>query len=427
MKQRFTLDIEQSRIFIKYFMAAMKESGNQILPANSSERFDNGYYLSEHSVNFKLNGEQVFVIWLLKFNSDYTLNSIKNLNNEGNADFELKLSMFINGVLQDVLSLKRNTYFRRKIYHAFSGTNFMGEYWLKGCRFAQLIPEDNECHLVSAERLLVIDQKVEAIDDSNATEIANEKASELISFLSFIMNLGLEVPKKEDRFFLAQNDDVFSMHRASNQIHSSAHCVGEMPRKRELSPLGEFKGSVFDRFPPMGTLVCPTETRKILSGISDASEEIKDAFRRCCKLYQLALNAGRGRPTVRISYMCAAVEAIVKTNQGEYKSFSDFMTRYSGENRELHEFVYSSVRSAHFHSGSFVLGEFDFNSPSMNPHASKISDNTLNAEAKMRFAIFNWLNEKIEFTEIREPIFKPFETKRFSVYGHAIIGNNDKN
>jgi len=67
----------------------------------------------------------------------------------------------------------------------------MGEYWLQGVRFAQLIPEDNQCHLINAERILVFDQKIEAIDDSNASEIANEKAAELSSYLSFIMNIGL--------------------------------------------------------------------------------------------------------------------------------------------------------------------------------------------------------------------------------------------
>jgi len=427
MTQDFNLDLEQSRMFVKYFMAAMKEPGNPILPGNSSERFENGYYLSEHSVSFEWKGEKIFINWLLKFNSDYTLNSISNLNNVGNTDFELRISGLLNEVLQNVLSLKRNKYFRRKIYHTFSGTNFMGEYWLQGSRFAQLIPEDHECHLVNAERLLVIDQKIEAIDDSNATEIANEKASELSSFLSFIMNIGLEVPNSEERFFLARDKDKFSMQRSSNQIISTDHAVSEMPKKKELSPLGEFKGSVFDRFPPMGSLVCPTETRKILAGISDSTEEIKDAFRRCCKLYQLALNVGRGYPTVRISYLCGAVEAIVKSNQEEYVSFSDFMTKYSGENRELHSFIYSSVRSAHFHSGSFVLGEFDFASHSMNPHASKISDDTMSAEAKMRFAIFNWLNEKIEFADKQEHNFKPFETKRFSVFGRTTIGKKEKN
>ncbi len=38
-------------------MAGMKELGNPILPSNSSERFENGYILSEHLVNFKIKCE----------------------------------------------------------------------------------------------------------------------------------------------------------------------------------------------------------------------------------------------------------------------------------------------------------------------------------------------------------------------------------
>ncbi|MFY0645007.1 MAG: hypothetical protein JXR19_11115 [Bacteroidia bacterium] len=425
MKQKFNLDKEQTRIFIKYFTAGMKENGNLILPANSSERFENGYFLSEQSVNFKINGESVFVIWLLTFNSDHTLSSIANLNNEGNSDFELKISGFLNDILQNVLSLKRDKFFQRIIYRAFSGTNFMGEYWLQGIRFAQLIPEDNGTYIQGAERLLVFDLCVDAIDESNAKEIAQEKVSDLSSILSFVMNIGLEVPYQQNRFFLMHKDNKFCMRRESTQIISSDHYVDEMPTKGQLSSLGEFQGSVFDRLPQMSTLICPIETRKILKGITEASEEHKDAFRRCCKLYQLALNIGKTYPTVRISYLCAAVEAIVKTNQEEYGSFSQFMTNYSGENNSIHDFIYSSVRSAHFHSGSFELGEFNFDALTMNPKSSRIDENALNAEAKMRFAIFNWLNEKIAFADRRDQHFKPFETKRFSVYGMATLGKNE--
>lgn len=425
MKQKFDLDLEQSKLFVKYFMAAMKEPDNTILPSNNSERFEDGYFRCEHSVTFDISGEIIFVIWLLKFNSDNTIFSVSNLNNEGDAEFELKLSKFLNSVLQNVLSLKRNDYFRRVIYRALSGTSFMGEYWLQGIRFSQLNTEDNECHLINAERLLVFDQKIKAIDDNNANEIANEKAAELSSYLSFLMNIGLETPKNEERFFLFRDNNNYSMQRASTQVISSEGAIEEMPKKGKLSTPGLFNGSVFDRFPPGGSLVCPVETRIILRGITEASEEHKDAFRRCCKLYQLALNVGRYYPTVRISFICAAVEAIVKTNVNEYKGFSPFMAQYSGENRELHEFIYESVRSAHFHSGNFALREFDFESPFMNPIASKIDDKSLNAEVKMRFSIFNWLNEKINFKQKRDHIFKPIEIKRFGVYARKTIGGTE--
>ncbi len=72
-------------------MAGIKEPGNPILPSNSSERFENGYLLSEHSLNFKIKCESVFVNWLLIFNSDCTLSSIANVNNVANTEFELKI------------------------------------------------------------------------------------------------------------------------------------------------------------------------------------------------------------------------------------------------------------------------------------------------------------------------------------------------
>lgn len=427
MKFELELDIEQSKIYVKYLMSAMTDPNIGIFPSNSSERFENGYFLSEHSVNFEFEKENLFVNWLLKFNSNGTLNSISNINNVGNAEFELKILKFLHGVLKNVLNLKRESFFKRIVYRTISGCNFMGEYWLQGIRFAQLFPEDDKCHLLNAERLLVFEQNVEAIDDRNASEVASSNAAELSAYLSLILNVGLELPNREEMFFQFRENDEFLMQRKSTEIFLP-HISNRLPSKGQLSALGIFEHSLFDRTPPShGNLVCPVETRKILAGVKQSSEEYKDAFRRCSKLYQLALNVGRHYPTVRISYICAAVEAIVKTNTLEHKSFSDFMTKYSGENKKIHKFIYSSVRSAHWHSGSFALGEFNFDSSLMNPVNSEIRMNTLNAEYKMRFVIFNWLNEKISFTEKKDPnSFKPFQSRSYQVFGSTRIRKNKK-
>jgi len=133
MKQEFNLDLEQSRMFIKYFMAAMKEPENPTLLSNNSERFEDGYFLNEHSVTFEIAGEKIFVNWLIKFNSDNTISSIANLNNVGNAEFELKISGFLNNVLQNVISLNRKHFFSKERLSCVFGYKFHGRILVARC------------------------------------------------------------------------------------------------------------------------------------------------------------------------------------------------------------------------------------------------------------------------------------------------------
>ena len=98
----FDLDLEQSRIFVKQFLALLREPGSGLFPSNSSEWFEDGFFVSKHSGSFEINGEKLFVEWLLKFKSDHCLSSISNSNKVDDPEFELKISSFLNRVLQNV-------------------------------------------------------------------------------------------------------------------------------------------------------------------------------------------------------------------------------------------------------------------------------------------------------------------------------------
>jgi len=187
------------------------------------------------------------------------------------------------------------------------------------------------------------------------------------------------------------------MERKSNQLIDS-QMLESLPRKGQVCQLGEYKNSVFNstRFLNQ-TLVCPLETRKLIKGIESSDEEIKNSFIRSCLLYQLAGNIGRYHPTVQIAYECASVEAIVKSNVKEYISFSDFMLKYAGDNKELYDVIYSKIRSAHWHSGEFSLGDFNFsNEFILNPSKHVTFKVIRLAHEQMRKAILFWLKEKIQ-------------------------------
>jgi hypothetical protein len=397
MKQNFdNLSLDQSRQFIKYFHAAMRDPEHGFLQSNGSGHFENGFYISEQFVNFKYKGKQINVDWRIEFKPDGSLKSIENLNSD-KGEFDLTISQFLNDVLQSVLNPQKKKFFIRTYYSTISGCNLQGEYWLPGFRFAPLFPDDDSS-LINAERIVVIDQNVLAIDVDHAREVGAENALKYSAYMSFILDLGLDNPKHKVAYFLKRNDKDLKMERESTQLIDQQR-PNKMPKKGRICSLGEFKNTVFNWIRYHNeTLVCPMETRKIIKGVESSDEETKDAFLRSCLLYQLACNLGQYRPTVRIAYECAAVEAIVKTNVGKFKSFTDFMIKFAGDERQIYEIIYNKIRSAHWHSGEFSLGELDFSTDNItNPNKHIIFNITQISHKLMRKAILNWLNKKISF------------------------------
>lgn len=395
MKQNFELDLEKSQLFIKYFNAAMRDPKCGFLQANGSSHFKSGKYITEQSVNFKFKGKKIFVIWEIIFKNNI-LESIENINSvDDDGSYDLLLSDFIITILQRVLTEKKEKYFKRVMYKAISGCNLPGEYWLPGFRFAPLYPDD-ESRIMNSERIVVFDQLVEAIDNRHADEVALENAAKYSAYMSFILDLGLYKPIHEKLYFLNKDGSEHEMERKSTQLVVT-NTPNKMPKKKEICKLADFKNDIFQQIRFMNEyLVCPIQTRKILRAISDADENIQDAFLSCSLLYQLALNAGKYYPTVRLSYICGAVESIVKSNQKKYKSFSSFMGKYAGENKKLYDLIYRDVRSAHWHSGKFALGEFNFESDFiMNPGRHLTFNIIRVAHEKMRLAILNWLYDAL--------------------------------
>ncbi len=398
MKQTYELDLKHSQLFIKYFNAAMRDPKFGFLKANGGSHFENNKYISEQSVNFEFKGKKVFVIWKIVF-KDNILESIENVNtvDDDAGSYELFLADFLSTILQRVLTEKKEKFFKRVIFKAISGCNLPGEYWLPGFRFAPLFPDDDS-HLYNAERIVVFDQNIKAIDNLHADEIALENATKYSAYISFILDLGLYKPVHEELYFLDKTDAGFSMNRKTTQLIDTEP-ITKMPKKNKICKLGKFKNSVYDQIRYMNEyLVCPNETRKIIRGIQLASEEYQEAFFRCCLLYQLGSNIGRYHPTVCLSYICGAVEAIIKTNESKYKNFSYFMNQYAGENKKLYDFIYGNIRSAHWHSGNFVLGDFNFSNDFLTDPEKHLTFNVIRiSHNKMRIAILNWLNEAIHF------------------------------
>lgn len=175
-----------------------------------------------------------------------------------------------------------------------------------------------------------------------------------------------------------------------------------MPEKDEICEQATFVGSVFQRRRYIGDkLALPTETRRIFRRLEGSSDAVRVPFQAACRMHQLSLILGAGRPSVKASYQYGAIDSIVKSNTRIYGSITDFMTKYGNADRDLCELLHSKVRSAHWHSGYMPLGETHFGGADMlyDPSRIPVAMVTMQSHDLMRAAILNWLNEQIRFSD----------------------------
>ncbi len=365
---------------------------------NGKASFENDHFVIHHESNFQYSGKKLFVHWRIVLLEDGSLVSIENTNKvEDGGEYELLLAQFINTVLQQILAEKTQIFFCRNYFTTISGGNLPGEYWLPGFRFAPLYPDDDS-HLINAERILVIDQDVNAIDKVNSSEIAQELSSQYAAYLSFILDLGLERRRDEERYFMVHEGASLRMERKSTQLVDLT-IPSKMPEKGVICRLANLQGSVYDKYRYAGTdLYCPVETRKILKGIQSMQDGDKSAFTNCCLLYQLGATIGAFHPTVRTSYQCAAVDALLRKGNPSGLDFKAFMNRYASGDDDLYDLMYGKIRSAHFHAGEFPMGELEFNRDFIKGPKTFITFNVLlGAHREVRKAILAWLDERISF------------------------------
>ena len=275
--------------------------------------------------------------------------------------WEAAVHTFVTEILVSALAEKVVKFFRRRAFH-YVGPNLGGEYWLPGFRLAPAIPNDDTPQMINAERVVYIDQNVEAIDDMHAHTLADEIARRHAARLSLVLNVGMYYPQPEQRWFLRIQSDPpkISSERSQLGFVDSSHTTSVMPEKGNECPLGDYGGSVLDSWRSAGLLTCPAETRRILRGVDNGEPRLREAFDRCARLWQVAGVAGRMFPSVGMAYEIAAVEAITSAYP-EYGSFSGFVRQNVPAIEGLENFLaflYGSVRSAHFHAGEFPLGEF---------------------------------------------------------------------
>lgn len=405
MEIPLNLDKEKSDLFQGYLYAAIrKQTGNPFGPSSSSAGFrKDGCYEITMAIELPTDSERISLQLTLAIKPDGSLDNIQILPAEGMTDLPWSsvASTFIAGVLASALGNNLNRYFHRATFCRIGG-DLDGEYWLPRFRFAPAIPENDKSYLMNAERYLYIDQEIDAIDQSHASDVGFERALQYSARLSLILDTGLYLPQQGMRWFIETNNGNAGVSsRLEHLGFSDGPWPVEMPAKETACRLGRYETSIFnERQNSHGLLMCPKETRTIFRGLNNCSPAVREAFDSCARLYQISLNAGRGFPTIRLAYQVGAVESITQKVLG-YTGFSDFIRKeyplQDGNTDTFLDHLYGSIRSAHLHGGAFPLGEFNSRNFSGGHQKEKHQSWNIDmfASRLIRQSIMNWVSKEI--------------------------------
>ena len=398
---------ERQQDFLDYLNAALRRRLSSFTGSAGINK--NGLFESTVIGPFSIDQRIINLSWSIKRDAKGTLLSVAvDSLDPGVSEENWKTAVheFITSVLATALAQSRKKYFRQSFFY-YIGAQLDGEYWLPRCRFAPAYPADPDPHLINAERIVSIDQEVDAVDESHAWALADEAARRHAARLTLLLNIGLHGVERTLRWVWPVVDGKPATESVRYQLgfeHPTAR-LSEMPEKGEQCPLGAYKGSLAARYRIAGELLSlPVQARSILRGIDDVDHPlVANAFDCGARLYQVAAVCGRFFPSVGLAYRVAAVEAVCQADDTS-KGFSDFMRKYvtsQGDLDKILDYLYGVVRSSHFHAGQFPMGEFQrrsFFDPLMDADTVQRGSLHRTCYELTREAIVNWLETLIPDT-----------------------------
>lgn len=323
---------------------------------------------------------------------------VEQIVSTGSDAWQDAASEVVKGAYESAYKDKRDQFFRRCLFN-YIGPQLDGEYWFGQIRFAPILPDDDEPHAINAERVVCIDQTVAGIDELDAWALARQSSARIAARLSLLLDRGLYQPPQEQRW-VVHGGEVKSI-RAYLRFGGYAACPAALPAKGELCKPGQWGTSLGNVRRSIELLSLPKEARRVFRAIDhEAPPSVSEPFDKACRLYQVGAVLQNQFPSVSLAYRVAAVEALGKS-EVPASGFSEFMRRNITSHPDIDialNYLYGTVRSAHFHSGEFPLGEYDLFEV---PRAFLSSEHTRNVQLRLRGfeitreAILNWLIGRI--------------------------------
>lgn len=423
MLKRFDLNLERGdrqRYFLDNLNSALRTLTSS--STGSAGLSEDGLFRSTVTSPFPVETSHVPLTWEVVKAADGTLLNLNVTCTDPSVDetrWTTPVYDVVTRVLAAALSEKRMPFFQRSLFF-YLGPQLDGEYWLPGgYRLAPVDPDDPEPFLINAERVVTIDMVVDAVDEHNARTLAWEAARRHAARLSLLLSIGLYRGISQEHRWVMPIQESGAPAAASVRyavlFARPGLSLESMPRKGELCALGGYKGSLTAKYRWAGErLSLPPQARKILRGVDLAQPVIVDAFDRGARLYQVGTVVGYQFPSVGLAYRIAAVESIARADPTA-RSFGEFMRKYTTTATEvdtLLDYMWGSVRSAHFHGGEFPLGEFArvaFFDPLMDPEDAQRSTIHRVCHELTREAIVNWMMSLLPKRDEQEDADDPDE------------------
>jgi hypothetical protein len=159
-------------------------------------------------------GSQVELIWSFRTLANGVLAEVEvslasAVGEAWNGTWEGIAREIIDSALTDAFNETRRTEHRRQVFY-YVGTQFDGEYWFRNVRVAPAILDENYPMLMNAERAVVLEFEVEAIDAFDASYLAAEFARRFAARLSDLLNVDLYEPPFEQVWVMAGSRPTLS-------------------------------------------------------------------------------------------------------------------------------------------------------------------------------------------------------------------------
>ena len=411
MRLEFDLNLradDRQQDFFDYLNSALRAIARGF--SGTSGRRADGRYESSISGVFILNATPISLTFRLIWASgDGAIESLvvePNSEPPSGFDWRLEATDFVRRVQGTALADRRTTFFCRRIAF-FVGPTLDGEYWLPGFRLAPLPSNDSDPYVINAERAVAIDMEISAIDHAHANKLAEESSRRHVARLSLLLNKGLYPPNHTRVWVLPDADgtSALSSVRCQRHFHTPQLYGPRMPEKGiECNP-GKWDGQLEADFGFAGTLTSlPKEARRILRLARSTKPEVQAAFDAGARLYQVAATIGSRFPSASLAYRVAAIDAI-RQAATTFRSPVEFIRAFSGVSEEsdvLATYLWSDVRSAHFHGGAFPLGDFGGSAP-WDPlmHAIEVEQDSMHRSlfALTRTVIVRWMLAELDSVE----------------------------
>jgi hypothetical protein len=348
----------KQQLFLAYINAEFAKRST-----HAQGRFENGDQGSIVNVvrtTLDTGGSQFELVWSFRTSAEGVLTDVEVTppadSDATNEAWEVHAREIVDSALTHAFVETRQREHRRQVFF-YVGQQFDGEYWFGRVRVAPAIVDEDAPMLINAERAVILEFEVDAIDAFDASYLAAEFSRRFAARLSLLLNVDLyETPFQQVWVTDGSPPKTERMNRGVGQLPGD----NRMPRKGERCRAGTLGESIsqYGRFP--GTLKMPPEARRILRGVEALPEPVKDAFDGAARMYQIGLSLGGRFPSAELAYRVGAIEALSNTD-AEARSFSAFMRKYlslAPEDEQLLDYLYHDIRSSHFHAGKFDLGEF---------------------------------------------------------------------